>query len=430
MNTSTTPTTGTDTQRDATPAAAVAAEATTIPDGMPVTDAYADDPAFQMHQGGKLSISSTVPVDGPYDLSLAYTPGVGRVSQAVADEPHRVWSLTGRSNAVAVLSNGTAVLGLGNIGPQAALPVMEGKAILFKQFGGVDAYPVCIDALTVDEVVAVGKAIAPTFGGINLEDIKAPECFEIERRLQDELDIPVFHDDQHGTAIVALAALMNAAKILGKRVADLRVAVVGTGAAGVAVAELLHDAGVGRDGAGDIVGVDSVGILHREREGLTPTKQWFVDNGNRDDRRGGAREALQGADVLLGLSGPGIIEPEWLGEMDDDAIAFVMANPIPEVMPELMPDNVAVVATGRSDYPNQINNVLAFPGVFRGMLDVQATRCTIEMKRAAADALAAMVDEPTPERIIPGAFEHGVADRVADAVRSTALALGHVRNLG
>jgi malate dehydrogenase (oxaloacetate-decarboxylating) len=400
---------------------------TRIPDGLDISDPYADDPAFVLHQGGKLEIASRVPIDGPEDLALAYTPGVGRVSQAIADEPARVWSLTGRGNSVAVLSNGTAVLGLGDIGPEAAMPVMEGKAVLFKQFGGVDAYPVCVNARTVDEMVAIGTAIAPTFGGINLEDIKAPECFEIERRLQDELDIPVFHDDQHGTAIVALAALMNAAKVVGKDVASLRVVIVGTGAAGVAVAELLHDAGVGRHGTGDIIGVDSVGILHRDRDGLTPTKQWFVDHGNREDRRGGVREALQGADVLLGLSGPGIIQPDWLADMSDAAIVFAMANPTPEVMPELMPANVAVIATGRSDYPNQINNVLAFPGVFRGLLDVQATRCTIEMKRAAADALAALVTESTADRIIPGAFEPGVAEAVAESVRRTALELGHVR---
>ena len=320
------------------------------------------------------------------------------------------------------------MLGLGDIGPEAAMPVMEGKAVLFKQFGDVDAYPICVDARTVDEMVAIGKAIAPTFGGINLEDVKAPECFEIERRLQAELDIPVFHDDQHGTAIVALAALINAAEVVGKRVEDLRVVIVGTGAAGVAVAQLLHDAGAGQDGTGDIIGVDSVGILHCDRENLTPTKQWFVDNGNRDDRRGGVREALRGADVLLGLSGPGIIQPEWLAEMADDAIVFAMANPTPEVMPELMPANVSVIATGRSDYPNQINNVLAFPGVFRGMLDVQATKCTIEMKRAAAAALAGLVPEPTAERIIPGAFEPGVADAIAASVSTVAVAQGHVRS--
>ena len=399
-----------------------------IANGTGMADPYADDPAFRLHQGGKLSIASRVPINGPEDLALVYTPGVGRVSQAIADEPSRVWSLTGRSNAVAVLSNGTAVLGLGDIGPEAAMPVMEGKAVLFKQFGGVDAYPICVNARTVDEMVAIGKAIAPTFGGINLEDIKAPECFEIERRLQAELDIPVFHDDQHGTAIVALAALINAAEVVGKRVEELRVVVVGTGAAGVAVAELLHDAGVGQGGTGDIIGVDSSGILHHEREHLTPTKQWFVDNGNCDDRRGGVREALAGADVLLGLSGPGIIEPEWLAEMADGAIVFAMANPIPEVMPELMPSNVSVIATGRSDYPNQINNVLAFPGVFRGLLDVQATRCTIEMKRAAADALAGLVSQPTAQRIIPGAFEPGVAEVIAESVSAVAIAQGHVRS--
>jgi len=385
------------------------------------------DRAFALHVGGKIEVTSRASIDGPDDLSLAYTPGVGRVSQALADRPQLVWELTGRSNAVAVLSNGTAVLGLGDIGPEAAMPVMEGKAMLFKQFGGIDAYPICVNARTVDEMVAVGTAIAPTFGGINLEDIRAPECFEIERRLQAELDIPVFHDDQHGTAIVALAALRNAAEVVGKRLEDLTIAVVGTGAAGVAVAELLDQAGVGRHGSGDIVGVDRAGILHRERGELTPTKRWFVENGNAAERRGGVREALAGADVLLGLSGPGVVEPEWLGEMADDAIVFAMANPTPEVMPELMPDNVAVVATGRSDFPNQINNVLAFPGVFRGMLDARATNAGIETKLAAADALAALVEDPLPERIIPGVFEAGVAEAVAEAVRRSVVRLGHVR---
>ena len=353
---------------------------------------------------------------------MAYTPGVGRVSQAIADDRELVWRYTGRRNAVAVLSNGTAVLGLGDIGPEAAMPVMEGKAVLFKQFGGVDAYPLCINGRTVDEVVAVGMAVAPTFGGINLEDIKAPECFEIERRLQEALDIPVFHDDQHGTAIVALAALRNAAIVVGKPLAELRVVIVGTGAAGVACGQLIHHVGVA-----DVIGVDSVGILHRDRAGLHESKQWFVDHGNHDDRRGGVREALAGADVLLGLSGPGVIAPEWLTEMAADAIVFAMANPVPEVMPELMPANVAVVATGRSDYPNQINNVLAFPGVFRGLLDVRATRCTVEMKLAAATALAAFVPEPTADRILPGPFEPGVADAVAEAVSMTAIEQGHVR---
>ena len=402
---------------------------TTIPDGIDMADPYADDPAFVLHQGGKLEIASRVPIDGPEDLSLAYTPGVGRVSQAIADEPARVWTLTGRSNAVAVLSNGTAVLGLGDIGPEAAMAVMEGKAVLFKQFGGVDAYPVCVNARTVDEMVAIGTAIAPTFGGINLEDIKAPECFEIERRLQEALDIPVFHDDQHGTAIVALAALINAAEVVGKRVEELRVVIVGTGAAGVAVAELLHDARVGQDGTGDIIGVDSTGILHRERENLTPTKQWFVDNGNCDDRRGGVREALQGADVLLGLSGPGIIQPEWLAEMADDAIVFAMANPTPEVMPEDAEPYVRIMATGRSDYPNQINNVLCFPGIFRGALDAGAPRITEEMKLAAAQGIAAVVtdDDLNDDYIIPSVFDRDVAPAVAEAVVQEAKSAGLAR---
>ena len=382
-----------------------------------------DDTTFALHEGGKLRVASTAPLAGPHDLAMAYTPGVGRVSQAIADSPDLVWRYTGRSNAVAVLSNGTAVLGLGDIGPEAAMPVMEGKAVLFKQFADVDAYPVCVQARTVDEMVAIGRAIAPTFGGINLEDIKAPECFEIERRLQDELDIPIFHDDQHGTAIVVLAAIRNAAIVVGKPLDQLTVAIVGTGAAGVACAQLLHHVGVA-----DIIGVDSTGILHAGRTSLTETKQWFVDNGNRSGRTGGPHDALRGADVLLGLSGPGVIRAEWLADMADDAMVFAMANPVPEVMPEAVPDSVAVVATGRSDYPNQINNVLAFPGVFRGLLDVKATRCTIEMKLAAAEALAAFVPDPTPERVIPGAFEPGVADAVARAVAAMAVQQGHVRS--
>ncbi|MGE5212038.1 MAG: NAD(P)-dependent malic enzyme [Acidobacteriota bacterium] len=376
---------------------------------------------------GKISITPTKPLSNQRDLSLAYSPGVAYACLAIEENPALAHEYTSRGNLVGVVTNGTAVLGLGDIGPLAGKPVMEGKGVLFKTFADVDVFDIEIKAPTVEEMVRFCQMLEPTVGGINLEDIKAPECFEIERRLQEALDIPVFHDDQHGTAIVALAAVFNAARGGGKRVEELRVVIVGTGAAGVAVAELLHDARVGQDGTGDIIGVDSTGILHRDREHLTPTKQWFVEHGNCDDRRGGVREALQGADVLLGLSGPGIIQPEWLAEMADDAIVFAMANPIPEVMPELMPANVSVIATGRSDYPNQINNVLAFPGVFRGLLDVRATRCTIEIKRAAADALASLVTDPVAERIIPGAFEHGVADAVADAVRAMALEQGVVR---
>jgi malate dehydrogenase (oxaloacetate-decarboxylating) len=380
------------------------------------------DTTFALHRGGKLGIAPRTTIRCGDDLAMAYTPGVGRVSQAIADDPGAVWQYTGRSNAVAVLSNGTAVLGLGDIGPEAALPVMEGKAVLFKQVAGIDAYPVCIAARTADDVVAAAKAIAPTFGGINLEDIAAPACFEIEARLHDELDIPVFHDDQHGTAIVTLAAVRNAARAVGKRFDELTVAVVGTGAAGVACAQLLHHVGVA-----EIVGVDRQGILHARRDGLPRHKRWFVDHGNTSGRDGDVHEAVKGADVLLGLSGPGVIEAGWLADMADDAIVLAMANPVPEVMPEDVPANVAVVATGRSDYPNQINNVLAFPGVFRGMLDVSATRCTVEMKLAAADALAALVGSPTPERIVPGALDPAVVVAVAQAVARTARNQGHVR---
>ncbi|MGA1570750.1 MAG: NAD(P)-dependent malic enzyme [Ilumatobacteraceae bacterium] len=387
-----------------------------------VDSVCSSDTTFDLHVGGKIVVSPRTALVGPDELAMAYTPGVGRVSTHIAQEPSSVWRFTGRSNAVAVLSNGTAVLGLGDIGPEAAMPVMEGKAVLFKQFGGVDAYPVCVNAPTVDEVVAVGAAIAPTFGGINLEDIKAPECFEIEERLQEMLDIPIFHDDQHGTAIVVVAALLNAAKVIGRSMSELTVTIVGTGAAGVACAHLLAEIGVG-----DIIGVDSRGILDSSRDGLHPSKQWFVDNGNKNNRSGGAREAIEGADVLIGLSGPGIIEPEWVASMGDNAIVFALANPVPEIMPELMPDNVAVVATGRSDYPNQINNVLAFPGVFRGLLDVRATNASMGVKRAAAEALAAMVGEPTAERVIPGAFEDGVADIVARSVSAQARAEGLAR---
>jgi malate dehydrogenase (oxaloacetate-decarboxylating) len=370
------------------------------------------DTTFELHEGGKITVEPRMVLHGPTDLAMAYTPGVGRVSMAIAEDPALVWRYTGRSNSVAVLSDGTAVLGLGDIGPEAAMPVMEGKAVLFKQFGGVDAYPVCVQPGSVDEIVAVAKAIAPTFGGINLEDIAAPACFEIEERLQAELDIPVFHDDQHGTAIVVLAALINAAKVVGRPLKQLSVAVLGTGAAGVACAKLLRLVGVD-----DIIGVDRKGILHAGRtDSLPASKQWFVDHGNRHGRSGGPHDALKGIDVALGLSGPGVIEAEWLRDMADNAIVFAMANPVPEVMPELMPDNVAVVATGRSDYPNQINNVLAFPGVFRGLLDVRATRCTDEAKVAAAQALAGLVPEPTADSIIPGAFEPGVAEAVAAAV--------------
>ena len=386
------------------------------------------DRTFRMHEGGKIEVLPLLPVSDQDDLSMAYTPGVARVCTAIAADESLADEYTIRKNTVAIVSDGTAVLGLGNIGPKAAMPVMEGKALLFKEFGGVDAFPICLDVSSPEEIIETVIRLAPTFGGINLEDIAAPGAFQVEEALKDALDIPVFHDDQHGTAIVALAALINAAQVVGKRVEELRVVIVGTGAAGVAVAELLHDARVGQDGTGDIIGVDSTGILHRERENLTPTKQWFVDNGNRDDRRGGVREALQGADVLLGLSGPGSIQADWLAEMADDAIVFAMANPTPEVMPELMPDNVSVIATGRSDYPNQINNVLAFPGIFRGALDVAATAITEGMKLAAARAIAEVVgDEVRPDYIIPSVFDTRVGPLVAEYVAEAAVAEGVCR---
>ena len=390
----------------------VAAAVQQVP-GITVRDVA--DRTFVLHRGGKLEIVSRIPLRSRDDLSMAYTPGVGRVSAAIAAQPERVWELTGKGNAVAVLSNGTAVLGLGNIGPEAAMPVMEGKAVLFKEFAGIDAYPLCVRAETADEVVAVAKAIAPGFGGINLEDIAAPECFEIEERLRVELDIPVFHDDQHGTAIVTLAAMLNAARVTGRALADLRVVFLGVGAAGVACAKLMLAAGVG-----DVVAVDRKGILGPHvASGLSGQKRWIAEHTNRRGLQGGLEDALAGADAFIGLSGPNLVKPEWLGAMASQAIVFAMANPIPEVMPEDVPANVAVVATGRSDYPNQINNVLVFPGVFRGLLDARARTVTETTELAATRALADLItpEELSPENIIPSVFDRRVAPAVGAAVR-------------
>jgi malate dehydrogenase (oxaloacetate-decarboxylating) len=380
------------------------------------------DRTFVLHRGGKLEITSRIPLRSRDDLSMAYTPGVGRVSAAIAAHPERVWELTGKGNAVAVLSNGTAVLGLGNIGPEAAMPVMEGKAVLFKEFGGIDAYPVCVRAETADEVVAVAKAIAPGFGGINLEDIAAPECFEIEERLRFELDIPVFHDDQHGTAIVTLAAMLNAARVTGRVMSDLRVVFLGVGAAGTACAKLLLAAGVG-----DVVAVDRSGILGpKVASGLTGQKRWIAEHTNRSGLEGGLEDALAGADAFVGLSGPNLVKPEWLGAMAPQAIVFAMANPIPEVMPEDVPPNVAVIATGRSDYPNQINNVLVFPGVFRGLLDARARTVDETTELAAARALADLItpEELSPESIVPSVFDRRVAPAIGAAVRDAVTGAG------
>ncbi|MEU9506927.1 NADP-dependent malic enzyme [Micromonospora sp. NPDC048170] len=375
------------------------------------------DPVFRLHRGGKMAVASTVPLTSREDLSLAYTPGVARVCEAIAADPTLADDYTWASHTVAVVTDGSAVLGLGNIGPRAALPVMEGKAVLFKQFGGVDAVPVCLDTQDVDEIVAVVRALAPSFGGINLEDISAPRCFEVERRLDEALDIPVFHDDQHGTAIVVLAALRNAATLLDRKLGDLRVAVSGAGAAGVAVTKMLVAGGVNPD---QVVVCDSKGIIGRHRPELTGTKAELAASTNADGRAGDITEALRGADVLIGVSGGQIPEAAVAG-MAPGGIVFALANPTPEVHPEVAARHVAVVATGRSDYPNQINNVLAFPGVFRGALDARATRITDGMKVAAADAIAGVVAESlTAEAIVPSPLDPRVAPAVAEAVAEAA----------
>ncbi|MFU8852397.1 NAD(P)-dependent malic enzyme [Micromonospora sp. SL1-18] len=374
------------------------------------------DPVFRLHAGGKMAVASTVPLTSREDLSLAYTPGVARVCEAIAADPDLADDYTWVSHTVAVVTDGSAVLGLGNIGPRAALPVMEGKAVLFKQFAGVDAVPVCLDTQDVDEIVATVRALAPSFGGINLEDISAPRCFEVERRLDEALSIPVFHDDQHGTAIVVLAALRNAATLLNRKLGDLRVAVSGAGAAGVAVTKMLIAGGVNPD---QVVVCDSKGIIGRHRE-LTGTKAELAETTNADGRQGDVTEALRGADVLVGVSG-GQIPEQAVAGMAPGGIVFALANPTPEVHPEVAARHVAVVATGRSDYPNQINNVLAFPGVFRGALDARATRITDGMKVAAADAIAGVVAETlTAEAIVPSPLDPRVAPAVAEAVAEAA----------
>jgi len=376
------------------------------------------DRTFLMHLGGKIEMHSKVPVKTRDDLSMAYTPGVARICMAVHEDRDSAWNLTIKQNTVAVVSDGTAVLGLGDIGPEAAMPVMEGKALLFKEFGGVDAWPICLDTKDADEIVAAVKAIAPGFGGINLEDISAPRCFEIEERLRDELDIPVFHDDQHGTAIVVLAALLNALRVVDKPIEEIKVVLTGVGAAGVAVTDILLNAGVRT-----VIGCDSGGSIWKGRPGLNSVKQWYAERTNLDCLQGGADDVLEGADVFLGLSQPGAITAAGVERMADDAIVFAMANPTPEVAPEeLPPGKVAVVATGRSDYPNQINNVLAFPGVFRGALDVRATTITEGMKVAAGHAIASVIapDELGPEYVIPSVFNREVATAVARAVAEAA----------
>jgi malate dehydrogenase (oxaloacetate-decarboxylating) len=383
------------------------------------------DRTFLMHLGGKIEVRNKVPIRTRDDLSMVYTPGVARVCLAIRDDRERAFALTMKQNSVAVVTDGTAVLGLGDIGPEAALPVMEGKAMLFKEFGGVDAFPICLGSKEVSTIVETVKLIAPGFGGVNLEDIAAPRCFEVEDRLRKELDIPVFHDDQHGTAVVVLAALLNGLRIVRKELRRLRVVVTGVGAAGTATIKILLSSGVS-----DIIGVDEHGIIHGGRDrGLDFMKRWVAATTNPRDVRGGLAEALEGADVFIGLSVPRLLTVRGLRRMARDPIVFAMANPVPEIQPEEAGRHVRVMATGRSDYPNQINNVLCFPGFFRGLLDSRARAVNDEMKLAAARAIAASVtkSELSEEYIIPSVFNKSVAPAVAEGVARAASATGAAR---
>ncbi|MFT7841323.1 NADP-dependent malic enzyme [Saccharothrix sp. BKS2] len=377
----------------------------------PLTTELTDDEIFAAHEGGKLGVGTTASLADPRALSIAYTPGVARVSRAIADDPALAARYTWAHRLVAVVSDGTAVLGLGDIGPRASLPVMEGKAALFKTFGGLDSIPLVLDTTDVDEIVETLVRLRPSFGAVNLEDVAAPRCFELEARLVEALDVPVMHDDQHGTAVVALAALRGANAVLGKRVGDQRVVISGVGAAGVACARILLAAGVG-----EVTLVDSRGIVHAGRDGLNPVKAELAEVTNASGLRGGIAEALRGADVFVGVSSSRV-EEELIAAMAGDAIVFALSNPDPEVHPEVAGRHAAVVATGRSDFPNQINNVLAFPGIFRGALDAGARRITEGMKLAAADAIAAVAaDDLAVDRIVPSALDPRVAPEVAAAV--------------
>jgi malate dehydrogenase (oxaloacetate-decarboxylating) len=383
------------------------------------------DRIFLAHLGGKIEVTSRLPVKTREDLSMVYTPGVAAVCMAIYEDPSKAFTLTIKRNTVAVVTDGTAVLGLGDIGPAAAMPVMEGKAMLFKQFANVDAFPICLDTKDPDEIVRIIKALAPTFGGINLEDISSPRCFEIEERLKEELDIPVFHDDQHGTAAVVLAGLMNAAKVVDKPLEALKIVIVGIGAAGVAISKMLLLAGIR-----NIVGVDKAGIIERGKDYPTNVMwQWYAENTNPENRQGSLADAIAGADVFIGVSGPGVLKVEHLKTMAKDPIVFAMANPLPEIDPEEAAPYVRVMATGRSDYPNQVNNLLCFPGIFRGALDCRARQINDAMKLAAATAIAAVVtdEERNEEYIIPSVFNKRVADMVAAAVEAAAYESGVAR---
>jgi malate dehydrogenase (oxaloacetate-decarboxylating) len=390
-----------------------------------VTVVNVSDRTFLMHLGGKIEVNSKSPVQTRDQLSMAYTPGVAHVCEAIRQTPEDVHRLTIKANTVAVVSDGTAVLGLGDTGPRAALPVMEGKAQLLKEFAGVSGFPICLDTTDVDAIVETVAHIAPVFGAINLEDIAAPRCFAIEERLKERLDIPVFHDDQHGTAVVAVAALLNALRIVDKRLCDLKVVMVGIGAAGTAVTHMLLDMGVET-----IVGIDSTGPVVPERPGLSPVKQQYAELTNPDEAvDADLSSVMTGADVFIGLSGPDVLSVDDLKCMADDPIVFALANPRPEIMPEVAYPHVAVMATGRSDYPNQINNVLCFPGLFKGVLACRATDITGEMKIAAAHAIADVIDSSSlaPGYIVPSVFDRTVVDRVAEAVATTARKQGLAR---
>jgi malate dehydrogenase (oxaloacetate-decarboxylating) len=383
------------------------------------------DRVFLAHLGGKIEVHSKVPVKTREDLSMVYTPGVASVCMAIHEDPSKAFTLTIKRNCVAVVSDGTAVLGLGDIGPAAAMPVMEGKAMLFKQFSNVDAFPICLDTKDPDEIIRIVKALAPTFGGINLEDISSPRCFYIEEKLKAELDIPVFHDDQHGTAVVVLAGLMNAAKVIGKPLDELKVVIVGIGAAGVAISKMLMLAGITQ-----IIGVDKQGIIERGKEYPTNVMwQWYAEHTNPTDRKGNLGDAIAGADVFIGVSGPGVLTVNHIKTMGKDPIVFAMANPTPEIDPEEAAPYVRVLATGRSDYPNQVNNLLCFPGIFRGALDCRARQINDAMKLAAAKAIASVVtdEERHEEYIIPSVFNKKVVDVVAAAVEAAAHESGVAR---
>ena len=387
----------------------------------------ASDRTFQLHRGGKIEIANKVNIRTNAELSHVYTPGVARVSMMVHDEPDSVWALTARRNTVAVVTDGTAVLGLGDIGPEAAMPVMEGKCMLFKSFGEIDAWPICLDTKDPDRIVDIVEAIAPTFGGILLEDISAPRCFDIEDRLVEKLDIPVFHDDQHGTAVVVLAALINSLKIVDKKPEDLKVVVLGVGASGIACARIMLNYGVR-----DIIGFDRTGAVYPGRENLNPAKEWFAEHTNPDGFSGDLTQAMRGADMFLGLSGPRMLSPEQVDSMAGDSIVLALSNPEPEIMPELITGKARVIATGRSDYPNQVNNVLCFPGLFRGAFDAGAKRVTEEMKLVAAHAIADVIpdDQLNEEYILPSVFNEEVVRKVSEAVAAEARRTGNVRQAG